>query len=435
MANPPGRTVALPDEALDALIAVLDAVRHSDGLSRTEVAHRTGLGRAVVAQRVGELVDRGLITDDVTAPSAGGRPPRRLVPSVRRPPAGCRPGGDEHRRCDHRSRPERSSLIAQSRPTSPRAGAVLGRVEEHFADSMPTPAAPGPLWGVGVGIPGPVEFRPGRPDLAADHAGLGRLSDPRALRATCTARRSGSTTTSTSSRSVSGGRESPQGHDNVVFIKIGTGIGAGLISDRTAPPRRPGQRPATSATSRSSTTAASCAAAATWAASRRSRAARRSHGRDSRPRATGEPRCSAAALDQPGTRHRRGRRRAARHGDPVARRAAPGRRAAGRRHAREHRELLQSVADRHRRRRRGQRRPAAWPRSGRRSTAARCRLPRASSPSSARPSAGCGGVIGVGVDGRRPALRARIAWRAGSSSARRPGGPSRRRADACRLTR
>ncbi len=43
--------------------------------------------------------------------------------------------------------------------------------------------------------------------------------------------RCGWTTTSTSSRSASGGRVSPQGHDNVVVVKIGTGIGAGIISD------------------------------------------------------------------------------------------------------------------------------------------------------------------------------------------------------------
>ena len=40
---------------------------------------------------------------------------------------------------------------------------------------------PGRLWGIGIGVPGPVEFGSGRPDLTADHAGLGRLPGPRIL--------------------------------------------------------------------------------------------------------------------------------------------------------------------------------------------------------------------------------------------------------------
>ena len=76
---------------------------------------------------------------------------------------------------------------------------------------------------------GRVRDRPA--DLAADHARLGRLPDPRAVRGRATAPRSGSTTTSTCWLSASGGRASRPGHDNVVVVKIGTGIGAGIISD------------------------------------------------------------------------------------------------------------------------------------------------------------------------------------------------------------
>ena len=45
---------ALPDEALDALVSVLDEVRLGRSSSRPELVAHTGLGRAIVAQRVGE---------------------------------------------------------------------------------------------------------------------------------------------------------------------------------------------------------------------------------------------------------------------------------------------------------------------------------------------------------------------------------------------
>ena len=40
---------------------------------------------------------------------------------------------------------------------------------------------------------------------------------------------------------MSGGPASPSGHDNVVVVKIGTGIGAGIISNGRHPPRRAGR--------------------------------------------------------------------------------------------------------------------------------------------------------------------------------------------------
>ena len=69
----------LPDESLDALVAVLDEIRFGRSRSRSELVARTGLGRAIVAQRVGELIDRGLVTEGDVGPSTGGRPPRQLT--------------------------------------------------------------------------------------------------------------------------------------------------------------------------------------------------------------------------------------------------------------------------------------------------------------------------------------------------------------------
>ena len=76
--------------------------------------------------------------------------------------------------------------------------------------------------------PGRVRDRPA--DLAADHARLGRLSDPRAVRA-----RYGAPVWVDNDVNVLALGEwrsgIAAGHDNVVVVKIGTGIGAGIISD------------------------------------------------------------------------------------------------------------------------------------------------------------------------------------------------------------
>ena len=59
----PGRFGPLPDESLDALVTVLDEIRFGRSRSRSELVARTELGRAIVAQRVGELIERGLVTE------------------------------------------------------------------------------------------------------------------------------------------------------------------------------------------------------------------------------------------------------------------------------------------------------------------------------------------------------------------------------------
>ena len=67
----------LPEEPLDAMVAVLELVRRGRAHSRSELIERTGLSRAVVTQRVNELLARGFLVETV-APSTGGRPPKQL---------------------------------------------------------------------------------------------------------------------------------------------------------------------------------------------------------------------------------------------------------------------------------------------------------------------------------------------------------------------
>jgi glucokinase-like ROK family protein len=222
----------LPEETLDTLVLVLDEVRLGRSRSRSDIARHTGLSRAVVAQRVAELVDRGLLGDAGVGPSTGGRRPRQLVFQAA---AGHVLVADlgatsidvavidlAGRILDHRAEP---ADIA----TGPNR--ILARVEALF-DGLQTHGSrlPGRLWGIGLGLPGPVEFRTGRPISPPIMPGW----DGVPVRERFAARYGAPVWVDNDVNVMALGEWRAgvaRGHRNVVFVKIGTGIGAGLICD------------------------------------------------------------------------------------------------------------------------------------------------------------------------------------------------------------
>jgi glucokinase-like ROK family protein len=222
----------LPDEALDALVAVLDGVRLGRARSRADLVLETGLSRGVVAQRVGELLDRGLITEGDVGPSTGGRPPRQLA---FRGDAGHVLVADlGATSIDVAVTTLDGRILAHiDEPADVASGpeVILGRVDELFAElQAPRRRLPGPLWGVGIGVPGPVEFRTGRPIFPSIMPGWdgypvrGRFAA--AYRAPVWVDNDVNVLALGEWRSGVAA-----GHDNVIVVKIGTGIGAGIISD------------------------------------------------------------------------------------------------------------------------------------------------------------------------------------------------------------
>jgi glucokinase-like ROK family protein len=223
---------ALPDESLDALIDVLDEIRFGRSRSRSELMARTGLSRGVVIQRVGELIDRGLVVEGEPGRSTGGRPPRQLafradaghvlvadLGATSIDVAVTTLGG---RILGHHDEP---ADIAAGPET------CLDRVDELFAQlTRTTRGLPGRLWGVGVGVPGPVEFRTGRPISPPIMPGW----DGYPVRERFAARFNAPVWVDNDVNVLALGEWRSGvavGHENVVVIKIGTGIGAGIISD------------------------------------------------------------------------------------------------------------------------------------------------------------------------------------------------------------
>ena len=221
-----------PEETHDSLVTVLDEIRLGRSRSRSELVSRTGLGRAVVTQRVGELIDLGLVRDAGFRDSTGGRPPRQLtfhgeaghllVADLGASSIDVAMTTLDGRILAHRDEP---ADIADG------PDACLARVDELFDELRATTRdAPGSLWGVGIGVPGPVEFRTGTPISPPIMPGW----DGYPVRNRFSARYGAPVWVDNDVNLLALGEWRSgiaQGQDNVVVIKVGTGIGAGIIAE------------------------------------------------------------------------------------------------------------------------------------------------------------------------------------------------------------
>ena len=217
------------EDRLQGIVSVLDHVRGHGPCSRAALVHATGLSRAVVTQRVGELISYGVLAEGDLGPSTGGRAPRlvRL-----RADAGHLLVADlGATSVDVAVADLAGSIQVQlEEPCDIAAGpdAVLTRVEELFAQALDELEQPsGSLWGIGIGVPGPVEFDSGLSVAPPIMPGWDRYP----LRERFAKYDVPVWVDNDVNVMALGERRAgiARGHDNVVFVKIGTGIGAGII--------------------------------------------------------------------------------------------------------------------------------------------------------------------------------------------------------------
>ncbi|MBK9739936.1 MAG: ROK family protein [Actinobacteria bacterium] len=213
----------------DHLVPILDLIRFGRANTRPELARVTGLGRTVVTQRVTDLVDIGLVTDGSLGDSTGGRPSRTLafnsqlgtllvaeLGATAINAAVTNLAGDiierRHEDIDIAAGPE----------------VVLGVVERIFEGLVDAHPRPG-VWGIGVGLPGPVEFSLGSPTSPPIMPGWDRYP----VRVRLSTRFHAPTWIDNDVNMLAIGelrRGIAADVDDAIFIKVGTGIGAGLIS-------------------------------------------------------------------------------------------------------------------------------------------------------------------------------------------------------------
>ena len=218
------------DEHLDSLVSVLDLVRSRRARTRPALQHQSGYGRAVVTQRVVQLIGCGLIEEGRLGPSTGGRAPRELslrsgagrvlAAALGATSIGVGVADLSGNLLSHHEEPNDIAVGPEH---------TLGRVEELF-DKMLSAAGAGPdIWGIGIGVPGPVEFTAGRPVSPPIMPGWDRYP----VRQRLAARYHAAAWVDNDVNLMALGELRAglaQDETDAVYIKIGSGIGAGLIS-------------------------------------------------------------------------------------------------------------------------------------------------------------------------------------------------------------
>jgi predicted NBD/HSP70 family sugar kinase len=216
---------------LDSLASVLRLVRSEMAGTRLEIENLSGLGRGIVADRLATLIGQGLIEEGDLGPSNGGRAPRQ---ARFRPEAGHVLVGAIGHTSLGAGLADLSGhlLVEHHEPSGVDAGAAytLGRLEKLFEWMLSQHPVVHDLWGIGLAVPGPVELpgglngsesivhispdwaespfseqlgmRFGAPVWVDNDAHLMALGELRAGRGV--------------------------GQDNLLFLKIGSGISAGL---------------------------------------------------------------------------------------------------------------------------------------------------------------------------------------------------------------
>jgi glucokinase-like ROK family protein len=227
--------VAPTPDHVDSLATVLDLVRSGTARTRPEIGRMSGLGRTVVTQRVNQLIECGLLEEGSLGPSSGGRAPRELrfrahagvVLAAELGATSVAVGVSDL---------TGQVLTQLEEPTDIALGPdeVLGHLEELFdrllsevasSTSSETPST----WGIGIGLPGPVEFATGRPSAPPIMPGWDGypVRDRLARRFNAPVWVDNEVNTMALGELRAG---SAKGQRDILYVKIGTGIGAGLIS-------------------------------------------------------------------------------------------------------------------------------------------------------------------------------------------------------------
>jgi predicted NBD/HSP70 family sugar kinase len=211
--------------------SVLALIRSGQATTRNELAERLSVARSTVVQRLGVLSDAGLVRVAGDAQSSGGRPASifafdenaAVVVVGDLGQTGCHLAV-----CDLGARPLvelTASLLIEQGPEI-----VLEWVKARFTELL---AEVGRGWddvlGVGIGLPGPVDFDTGRPVSPPAMPGWDGVDVPSMF----TDVTKSPVLADNDARIMALGehREARRDDKHMIFVKIGSGIGAGLIAE------------------------------------------------------------------------------------------------------------------------------------------------------------------------------------------------------------
>ncbi len=209
------------------------ALRRQGRISRSEISNITGWSKAKASQEIGSLVQKGYLVEVGEGVSRGGRKPRLLRINDR---LGYIAGIDIGATSLDIALADVTGLVLQrsSEPTDVKLSpeTVFGRCSELLLELIQTQGAkPDQILGIGVGVPGPVDFAQGvlvAPPLMPEWEGfpIRDFFKKTFVSAFIVVDNDVNIMALGEQRTGDG-----MGVDHFIFVKIGTGIGAGIISN------------------------------------------------------------------------------------------------------------------------------------------------------------------------------------------------------------
>jgi glucokinase-like ROK family protein len=216
----------VPVSAIGTPGEILQLIRRGEATTRNAVAGATGLARSTVALRIDQLIAERLVTEVGDAPSTGGRPPAFLAFNRDAGVVLVADLGATHARlavtdlAGHALAERAVDLDIATGPES-----VLTEMEAQFDSILESTSHH--VSAIGIGVPGPVEFAAGRavnPPIMPGWHGY-------PIRDRVSARFDAPCLVDNDVNIMALGEHwvaSPR-PDNLLFVKVGTGIGSGLI--------------------------------------------------------------------------------------------------------------------------------------------------------------------------------------------------------------
>jgi len=212
--------------------SVLRLIRDGEAVTRAALARRTGLARSTVAQRVDALLAHELVYEAGGEASTGGRPATVLAFNHHAGVVLVADLGATHSRLaisDLVGQPLAEVAFDMDIADGPEA--VLGNVDERFGALLEQAGrTTGEVRGVGVGVPGPVDFPAGRPVNPPIMPGWDGFSIPDWF----AGRYDAPVLVDNDVNIMALGEHWSHWRDldHLLYVKVGTGIGSGIVSGR-----------------------------------------------------------------------------------------------------------------------------------------------------------------------------------------------------------
>src|SRR5215208_1016719 len=211
--------------------AMLRLIRDGRASTRAELVALTGLARSTVAQRMDALLAQRLVIPAGASASTGGRPPKTFAFNRNAGAVLAADLGATHSRVAVTDLA--GDVMVQTRADIPIADGpdtVLGWLEETFDALLEeTGHERTDVRGIGVGIPGPVEFATGTPVAPPIMPGW----DGYGVAAHLRSRYGAPVLVDNDVNIMALGEHWSRWRDtqHLLFVKVGTGIGCGVITD------------------------------------------------------------------------------------------------------------------------------------------------------------------------------------------------------------